>query len=170
MPVVVDYRTLPFNITSISDSGKYVGRSAYWKLYAIENLIRILVHSVLSAQINPAWWAVAVDPNTDRKVQMVKRDYAKQPLHSSPGAHDIYCLFLPDLRKIMSAHRHLFSPIIPDIDQWILRIEDIRLPRNIVGHMNWLNTADERQIDDTYSDLMALMRRLPRSGITLTIL
>ena len=169
MPIAVDYRTLAFNTTLIGDSGKYIGRSAYWKLYAIENLTRILVHSVLSAQISPAWWAVAIDPDTNRQVQKTKKSYAKQPWHSAPGGHDIYYLFLPDLRKIIFTHSHLFRPIIPDIDAWILRIEDIRLPRNIVGHMNWLNVADEHQIDSTYSDMKALIRRLSQSGITLTI-
>ena len=169
MPVAVDYRTLPFNIARIGDSGKYIGRSAYWRLYAIENLMRLLVHSVLSAQISPAWWAVAVDPKTDQKVQWVKRDYAKQPSRSSPGAHDIYYLFLPDLHKIVLANSHLFRPLIPDIDQWVLRMEDIRLPRNIVGHMNWLNTADEQLIDALYSDLRALIRKLSRSGMSISI-
>lgn len=169
MPIAVDYRTLPFHITSIGDSGKYIGRSTYWKLYAIENLTRILVHSVLSVQISPAWWAIAIDPDTNRQVQNTKKNYAKQPWHSSPGGHDIYHLFLPDLRKIISIHSHLFRPIIPDIDTWILRIEDIRLPRNIVGHMNWLHVADKRQIDSTYSDMKALIRRLSRSGMVITI-
>lgn len=169
MPTAVDYRTLPFSITAIGDSGKYLGRSAYWRLYVIENLVRVLVHSVLTAQIGPTWWTIAVDPKTNQKIQLVKQDYAKQPHHSSPGTHNIYYLFLPDLHKIILANSHLFRPLIPDIDQWVLRLEDVRLPRNIVGHMNWLNTADEQLIDALYSDLRALIRKLPRSGMSISI-
>jgi hypothetical protein len=99
----------------------------------------------------------------------VKEDYAKQPQHSSPGAHNIYYLFLPDLLKIILANSHLFRILIPDIDQWVLRIEDVRLPRNIVGHMNWLNTADEQLINALYSDLRTLIRKLSRSGMSISI-
>ncbi len=169
MLTAVDYRILPFSITAIGDSGKYLGRSAYWRLYVIENLVRVVVHSVLTAQIGPTWWMIAVDPKTSQKIQRVKQDYAEQPYHSSPGTHNIYYLFLPDLHKIILANSHLFRPLIPDIDQWVLRIEDVRLPRNIVGHMNWLNTADEQLIDALYSDLRTLIRKLPRTGISISI-
>jgi hypothetical protein len=169
MPTAVDYRTLPFSISTIGDSGKYLGRSAYWRLYVIENLVRILVHSVLTAQIGPTWWTNAVDPKTSQKIQAVKEDYSKQPQHSSPGAHNIYYLFLPDLLKIILANSHLFRPLIPDIDQWVVRIESVRLPRNIVGHMNWLNTPDEQLIDALYSDLRTLIRKLSRSGMPISI-
>lgn len=169
MPTAVDYRTLPFSVTAIGDSGKYLGRSAYWRLYVTENLVRVLVHSVLSAQIGPTWWAIAVDPAINQKIERMKRDHSRQPRHSSPGAHNIYYLFLSDMPKIILANSHLFRPIMPDIDQWVLRIEDVRLPRNIVGHMNWLNTLDEQLIDALYSDLRTLIRKLARSGISITI-
>lgn len=169
MPIPVDYRTIPFHITKVGDCGRYVGRAVYWKLYVLENAIRIIVHSVLSVQLGPGWWAQAVDPDTIRTVNRVKRSYSSQPWHSSPGAHDIYFLFLPDLVKIVTTTSHLFLPIIPDIDQWVVRLEEIRLPRNIVGHMNWLNAADKHLIDTTYAELKALMKRLPSTGVPVLI-
>ena len=35
----------------------------------------------------------------------------------------------------MTANSNQFLPVIPDVDQWITRIEGIRLSRNLVGHM-----------------------------------
>jgi hypothetical protein len=169
VPTIVDYRTLAFTTTRVGDSGRYIGRAAYWKLYVIENVVRIVIHSVLSAQIGANWWTVAVDPDTLRTVQRVRRSYTRRPWHTIPGKHDLYFVFLPDLIKIMQGNSHLFLPTIPDIDQWIVRLEQIRIPRNIVGHMNWLNSIDKSLIDTTYVDFKSLMKRLSASRLTITI-
>lgn len=169
MPTVVDYRTLPFYITKLGDAGRYIGRGSYRKLYVIENALRVVIHSVLSAQIGPSWWDMAVDTPLNQKVQRVKNDYIRNPGHTSPSTHDLYFLFLPDLNYLIRPNSHLFLPIIPDIDQWILRIERIRLPRNIVGHMNWLNKTDTKEIDNTYAEVKILMRALSQSSIEIVI-
>ena len=167
----LDYRTVPFHTTRISDSGRYIGHSIYWKLYAIENIMRVIVHSVLNAQLGPTWWSVAVatDSETNRNVQRVKRNLARQSWRTSPGNHEIYFIFLPDLNKIISAHNHLFRPIIPDIDQWIVRLEQIKHSRNIVSHMNWLDTSDKHDIDIAYAELKSLVKDLKNSGLQLHI-
>src|ERR1700752_443991 len=165
MPTTADYRTLPFETKNISSSGKLVAQSAYWRLYAIENLFRIIIHSVLTVQIHPTWWPVVISRNKDGRVQIIKQDYANQPGSTSPGSHDIYYLFLSDLTKIISDHSHLFVAFIPDINQWIINLEQIRLPRNIVGHMNWPSPADRRRIDKTYRETRILMRKFSNSGV-----
>lgn len=168
MPIV-DYRTIPFQIVHVGDSGKYMGRTMYWKLYVLENTVRVLIHSVLTVQINPNWWGLAVRPDTIRKVQNVKRSYARKPHHTNPGRHDLYYVFLPDLVDILRTNSPQFLPYIPDIDQWIIRLENIQLPRNIVGHMNWLNNADKQLINTTYFQLKALLRRMQLTGLNLLI-
>jgi len=169
MPITSDFRTLPFHINKVAESGRHIGKTSYWKLWPIENLVRVVVHSVLSVQINPNWWGIAVDPNTDNKVLRVMKDYASQPWHSSPGKHKIYYLFLPDLVKVISINSNLFRPLISNIDSWIARLEQIRLSRNMVGHMNWLDLPDETEIDNTYRDLKVMVKDLSRAGITLII-
>jgi hypothetical protein len=59
--------------------------------------------------------------------------------------------------------------VISDIDAWIARIEQVRLPRNIVGHMNWPNKVDRQRIDVVYADLHQLVQRLSGSGTNLII-
>jgi hypothetical protein len=169
MPAVGDFRNYSFDRTNIDSSGKDVGRKVYWKLYAIENLVRVLVHSVLTAQAGTNWWAVAVDPGIRDTIRKRMADYAKRPWHSTPGKHDIYFTFLSDLNRIIVANSHLFEPVIPDIDQWIARIEQVRLPRNVVGHMNWPSVTDRQRIDVFYSDIQQLMNQLADSGVILTI-
>lgn len=164
-----DFRTQPLALDGIADCGRYAGRSSYWRLYVIENLVRVIAHSVLTVQINPNWWSVAVSTGVDRKVQSVKSDYRAQPNRANPGSHDIYYLFLPDLTKIVANHAHLFRQIIPDIDVWVARLEQIRLPRNVVSHMNWLNHADRTDVDILYTALKSLYRRLRKSGINLLV-
>jgi hypothetical protein len=97
------------------------------------------------------------------------KEYASRPWHSTPGKHDVYYTFLSDLSKIITVNSHLFKPIIPDIDQWIARIEQVRLPRNIVGHMNWPSATDRQRIDVCHADLQQLVQQLVSQGVTLNV-
>ena len=160
----VDFRRRAFSVANVRASGRNVGREVYWKLYAVENLIRIVVHSVLSAQINPNWWMQSVNQNLQGKVAGFRAQYVNQPWHSTPGRHEIYYAFLSDLGAIISAHSHLFVPLIPDIHQWVARIELLRLPRNIVGHMNWPHKTDRQRIEVFYEDFQALVSKLATTG------
>jgi hypothetical protein len=161
---------LAFDVARVQDSGKHIGRNVYWKLYTIENLLRIIVNSVLTAQTGtPDWWPIAVDRRLTDKATYVRSQYATQPWHSQPGGHDIYYLFLPDLNEVVRANSHLFLPAIPDIDQWMARIEQIRTPRNVVGHMNWPSAVDRKRIDVILSDMLALVSGLASKGVALSI-
>lgn len=169
MPAVADFRGHAFDAAKIDSCGKDVGRKLYWKFYAVENVIRVVVHSVLTAQVGPNWWTVAVDPDTQKQVARFRAQYATQPWHSTPGRHEIYYTFLSDLSEIIRANSHLFRPLIADIDAWIARIEQVRLPRNIVGHMNWLSTTDRKRIDVFYDDLQQLVKQLTGAGFSFLV-
>jgi hypothetical protein len=169
MPQAADFRNYAYDNIRVDASGKDIGRRVYWKLYAIENVLRVIVHSVLTAEVAPTWWSVAVDPGIKSQVVNRKTEYANQPWHSTPGGHEIYYAFLSDLNKVITANSHLFERHIPDIDQWIARIEQIRLPRNIVGHMNWLSATDRNRIDVFYADIQHLTSRIAITGLRLLI-
>ena len=169
MSTIADYRTLPFQTRNVSSSGKLVAQSAYWRLYTIENLFRIIIHSVLSVQIQPNWWPLVISPPKDRKVQAIKQDYTNRPGSTLPGNHDIYYLFLSDLTKVLTDHSNSFAVFVPDINQWIINLEHIRLPRNIVGHMNWPSALDRQRINTTYQESKSLLRQLSSSGLRILI-
>jgi hypothetical protein len=157
VPVITDFRTAsPFDLAGVDRSGKDIGRRVYWKLYTIENFVRVLIHSVLSVQINASWWNSAVAPGLQAKAQRYRGRYSTHPWHTAPGIHDIYYLDLADLNEIIRANSNLFLPVVPDIDQWMARIEQVRMPRNIVAHMNWPNITDRKRIDVLHHDLRAL--------------
>ena len=169
MPIVRDFRNFSFDPVRIDRCGKFVGRNDYWKLYAIENLLRLVIHSVLSAQISAGWWSLAVDPKVQRKAQDTRQRYARKPWHTMPGRHDIYYVFLPDLNQIVRANSNLFLPVIPETDKWIVRIESVHLPRNVVSHMNFPNQFDRKLIDDIYGEINTLVLQLQQSGLTIQI-
>jgi hypothetical protein len=157
MPSNMDFRNQSqLSIASINRSGSFVGKKIYWKLYAIENIYRIIIHSILTAQIGVDWWNIGVDGRIKQKVEDFKNDYLKNPWHTIPGGHEIYYTQLPQLNEIARVNSHLFLSSIPDIDQWIARIDTVRLPRNIVGHMNFLNNTDKSRIDVLYDDFKKL--------------
>ena len=169
MPAPPDFRTIPLGITAIADCGRYAGRGPYWRLFSVENMVRVLVHSVLLSQLGQNWWSLAVDPGTKGRVVNRRQDYAAEPHHSAPGTHDIYYLLLSELTRILLVNSNLFLPVIPDVHQWVARLEAIRLPRNVVGHMNWLHANDIQEIDGLYRDLRALLQSFPRQGVNLVI-
>lgn len=155
-----DFRNYAFDTKRITFSGKDIGAKVYSKLYAIENLVRILVHSVLTAQLGPNWWAVAADPQLQKDVVKRMASYGNRPWHSTPGKHEVYYIYLSDLTKILTSNSAQFLPLIPDVDQWTARLEQIRLPRNIVGHMNWLTVVDRNRIDVCLADIEQLVAKL----------
>jgi hypothetical protein len=169
MPVVRDFRNYSYSEPRVERCGRYLGRNAYWKLYAIENILRVVIHSVLSVQIDPAWWNSAVSPKTIKDVTETRKRYTKHPHHTSPGIHDIYYIYLSTLNSIIRANSNFFLPIIPDIDQWIVRLEGILTPRNLIGHMNFPHLADRQRIDNLHRDIGTLVLRLQQAGIAIQV-
>jgi hypothetical protein len=169
MASVRDFRRYGFAADRIARCGHYIAGESYWKLYAIENTLRVVINSVLTVQIGPNWWPIVVDPRVARNVQRFRGQYVTRPQHASPGRHDIYLVFLSDLTQIIGIHSHQFRPLIPDVDRWVARLEGIRLPRNLVGHMNFPNYYDRGRISNTYGLLPSLLLRLRNRGIQIQI-
>ena len=86
MATVSDFRSAgAFNVLRVGASGRTVGKAVYWKLFAIENVTRVIVHSVLSAQIGANWWSQGTDPKIQKKAQGFPNTYTSSPWHSTPG-------------------------------------------------------------------------------------
>ena len=162
MAGIQDFRNSPFARPRVEACGRFLGHRSYWKLYSIENYVRVILHSVLSLQIGPTWLDTSLDQKTKARVQQLKKDHLRRTVHTSPGRHDIYYLYLSDLTRIMAASRHLIAPVISDIDSWIVKMENVRIPRNLVGHMNFPNLSDRDRTDALHRELTALMQRLER--------
>jgi len=169
MPIVRDFRNYSFMPIRVDRCGRNVGKNLYWKLYAIENTLRVVIHSVLTAQIGTNWWNVAVDPNVAARAQGFRRSYTSNPRNASPGIHDIHLVYLTDLTEIIRANSHLFTPIVPTTNLWISRLEAMRIPRNLVGHMNFPNAYDRVAINNAYTQLPALLNDLRACPIQISI-
>ncbi len=165
MAQAIDFRKKKFDLKGVRKSGIYAGRRWYAKLYLIENSLRVIIHSVLSAQIAPNWWSSAVSQPIKDEVERFKKQYAARPWHTLPGSHDIYFTHLRHLNEIIRANRNHFDPIIRDVDGWMTEIERIRFPRNIVGHMNYPSTVDQKRIDVFYSDCQALVKMIAGASV-----
>lgn len=152
-----DFRLTRFDSAKLQKSGQYIGEHTYWKLYAIENIFRIVINSVLTPEIPVGWWDVAVSKPIKDKAEFFKKSYLKRAWHGNPGTHDIYYVDLTDLAEILRVHSHLFKPVVPDIEKWMVGIEDLRLPRNVVAHMNFPSQNDIQRIDVFHNDCVTLM-------------
>jgi hypothetical protein len=169
MPAVRDFRNFSFSSARIDRCGRHLGSKLYWKLYVIENTIRIVIHSVLTQQLGANWWGVALDPKLVPKVTGRRRSYIAKPNNASPGGSDIHLLYLGELTDIVRANSHQFVPVVPDANNWVAILESIRVPRNLVGHMNFPNSFDRGAIEFAYSRLPSLLGHLAAHHIPVLI-
>ncbi len=169
MPLVRDFRNYSFRSARIDRCGRHIGSKLYWKLYAIENTIRIVIHSVLTAQIGVNWWTVAVDPDVVKRASRFRANYAAKLKNASPGLSDIYLVFLSDLTDILRVNSNQFLPVVPDTDNWVATLESIRVPRNLVGHMNFPSAFDRTAIDSAYSQLPTLLGHLSTNSVPVLV-
>lgn len=136
-----DFRYKPFSdVSIIIDSGKYAGNRFYYKLFVIENLIRIIINTIM---INDYplrdWWAHAVDGG-------IKKSWHRRSRH-----HGIYHVFLKDLNTIIINNRIFIETYISDLDDLILTIENFNDTRRKIAHTKYLNTVDLNQLDKLYN-------------------
>jgi hypothetical protein len=170
MPGIHDFRSVAFSRRHVESCGRYLGHNSYWKLYSIENYVRVILHSILGAQIGSSWVDQSIAKRKKDKTAWRKRDYLSKPGHTPPGKHDVYYLYLSDLSKIMQANRNLIVTLIPDVDNWVLKLEGVVTPRNLVGHMNFPHQADRARIDTLHHELNGLVQRLEsRPGFSIRI-
>jgi len=169
MPRLRDFRNYSYQASRIDRCGRDIGSKRYWKLYAIENTIRVIIHSVLNVQIGIQWWDNAVGPTIKGRARDVRARYAGKPQNANPGAHEIHLVFLGDLTEIIRSNSHLFTPVVPKTNQLIATLEEIRVPRNLVGHMNFPNAFDRHAIDNAYSQLPALLQDLRSRNVPIEV-
>jgi hypothetical protein len=74
-------------------------------------------------------------------------------------------VYLHDLGDIMRDNALYFTPIMPEVDDWILWIAQVGLPRNCIGHMNLINARDRKQINALYYECKDLIRKLQKRKI-----
>lgn len=169
MPVVRDFRNYSYKYARVDRCGRDVGSKIYWKLYAIENTVRIVIHSVLTEQLGANWWSLAVDGRISGNVSRRRTSYAAKPQNANPGSGGIHLLLLSELTEILRANSNQFIPVVPDTANWIATLEGIRVPRNLVGHMNFPNSFDRTAIDSAYSQLPALIGHLSANGVPVLV-
>jgi hypothetical protein len=169
MPIVRDFRTYSYNPARIERCGRHIGSKVYWKLYTIENTIRIVIHSILTQQLGINWWNVAVGPKLIPQIGRRRMAYVARPSNASPGASDIHLLLLSELTDILRENSHHLIPIVPDTHNWVATLESIRVPRNLVGHMNFPNAFDKAAIDSAYLQLPSLFTHLSTHNVPVLI-
>lgn len=166
MPRVGDFRrTSTLAVDKVEMGGKYVGKKTYWRLYAIENLYRILIHSVLLAEFGTNWWATVTSKKKQKDIIKLQERYKNSPWPSSPGDHEIYYIYLSDLNKIVGENVERFRPVIQDIDDVILNIEKIGLSRNVIAHMNFPSRTDRERIDSAHEYIKKMFLAVEKSRV-----
>jgi hypothetical protein len=122
----------------------------YPLLYVVENSMREVIKRVMAKQCGEDWWNTEM---TTSKLKNVHDTVAgrmttekKNSWHQKRGAHPIDYTDVGDLEAIIVAkHQHFIPDIIGDKDWFIQFMKELKPSRNVVCHMNPLdshNTAD----------------------------
>ena len=160
---MADYRNSRWDVGVLTLYGRELGRGYYWKIYVSENIIRVIIHSILLIQIGPNWWTLAVHPTIQNDARRIRNRYLSQRPPRRPGNHDIYCTYLPNLEKIIFDNKGFLAPLLPEVDKLIIGLNGIRLPRNLLGHMNILNRIDRRSITNFHKLCVKIIKELGAS-------
>lgn len=165
MAAPADFRLHKFDASRVTTSGRYLGHRSYWKLYVLENIIRVLVNSILTVELGQNWWERAVDGDIRKDVDRLRKQYSGQAWRSNPGKHGIYFVSLGALNEIIRVNAHFIRNVVPEIDDWLVRIEDLRIPRNTLAHMNYPVALDLDLIDELYELSKGLLPELKKHKI-----
>jgi len=160
---LADYRDTAFNLRMLKSYARVIGKDYYTKLYVSENILRATIHSVLRFQVGPDWWNQTVDPGIRGTANLVRNRYIMAPTTRNPGRHDIYCVYLSNLGKILFDTKGYFYHVFPNIEKVIIAIEKVQLPRNLTGHMNILTANDKRYVTNFYKLCLDLAKKLDRT-------
>jgi hypothetical protein len=169
MALCRDFRLCRPSKIRIRECGVYLGEALYPRLYFTENATRIIVHSVLTVQLPPPWPAIAIDADTAREILRVRASYLANPRNASAGSHDVYFLFLPKLSRIVRTNIGHFQQVIPTAQAWVAALDNVRLPRNLVGHMNWPKSFDRAAIIRASEETRKAFKALEGSRIPVLI-
>ncbi len=156
-----DYRDiLTFDSNAVKESGKSISSSTYWKLFAIENYYRVVIHTILRGQHGEDWWSFVVSERWAERVQSLKESYISTAGHSPLGEHIIYHTTLWQLNEIVRIAADQFDPRIDDLDDLITKVEEILPPRNLVAHMNHIDREQKMKITFLYRFFKKLIKDL----------
>jgi hypothetical protein len=168
MASIKDFRLYSeFTQPRVRQSGRSVGNRIYWKLYAIENFLRVIINSILSVGYSqPEWWNYVLSPNKLKDVDYRRNQHVNLTWNSTRGKHVLYYLNLVDLGEIIRTTQPYLIPLISEleIDNLILAIASINQPRNVVAHMSFPTEDDQKRINELYTQATSLIRRLEKES------
>jgi len=141
----------------------------YPLLYAFENSMREFIDGHLTVAYGEKWSDDPKIVNTDvkKRVARNRNAEARHRYHSKRNARFIYYTDLGDLPLIAHSENgwKVFRPLFPT-DKWLHgRVEVIEASRNVVAHMNPLQTRDIDRIRINFEDwLTQIDGNAPRSA------
>lgn len=118
--------------------------SSYLAFFCLENAIRELVTERLVEASGSGWWESCVPSKVKGKVEDRKTKEGNNRWHVQRGANEIFYTDFGDLFLIIQSNWSVFEDLFPD-QHWVAnRLTDLESSRNVIAHMNVL---DSREID-----------------------
>lgn len=128
--------------------------AAYQKLFELERALRMFVDEPLSRQYETKHWLLKA--YKDSKYQEVITQRKSEEQYAWLDILDdseTRFLDFDHIRQLIHANPSVFSPLVPDVQQFKRLLEDLRDFRNRIGHVNTLS-------EDHYQDFLRISHRV----------
>lgn len=136
----------------------------YPTLYGLENSIRELIKRLMFDKFGEDWWDTQLTTSKLKSVRdtangRMTQEKTKHSWHQRRGSHPIDYVQFEDLETILRAKKSLFHPdIIPNWD-WLLHLFRELIPsRNVVCHMNPLDSDNTRDVESWYKKWVKVIK------------
>ncbi|BCX03855.1 MAG: hypothetical protein KatS3mg053_1793 [Candidatus Roseilinea sp.] len=133
-----------------------LGEEAYPQIVVLENSIRALIEQRLSA-ISANWWTDLVPASVRTSVQRTIDKEKRYPYREKRGQNPlVYCNFA-DLKEIVTANHSEFRDVIPDLEWFKTKMDEVYMARNNLAHSVLLTKDDMTRIALFYRDWARLL-------------
>jgi len=133
-----------------------IGEEAYPQVVVLENSIRALIEKKLSA-IRTDWWKSLVPSSVQESVQRTIDKEKKYPYREKRGQNPlVYCNFA-DLKEIVIANHSEFCDVIPNLEWFKTKMDEVYMARNNLAHSVLLTKDDMTRIALFYRDWARLL-------------
>ena len=144
-------RTYPLVSERLGAAGRNLGSEVYPRLFLLENSIRCLISRRLSKSASN-WWDTLVPRAVQENVSRTMKREKRCPYRRPRGSSELSYANFSDLRDIILANGAHFRDVIPDMEWFKVKMDEVYMARNSLAHCVSLSNEDILRITVFFGD------------------
>lgn len=134
---------------------------AYMIIYCVENTLRVFIDIISTEKFgNDYWNSLKIPRELKEKVELRRKEEAKNLFHALRGDKELFYLDMDDLGRVIEQNWDIFKGYFPNLSFIGQRIKEITITRNHVAHNSTISDDDFQRILLYYKDILRQIRSL----------